>query len=70
MEVFVAIDKETGKVVSGARGHSVFDSSETLRKSIGGDRWKQREAREKGCKVKDLYFVYKFKLNLMEGEIL
>jgi hypothetical protein len=67
IKAYIAISKADGGIMSGARGHTVFDNPETLRKSIGADYWKQRLAREKGCKVKDLYDVYEFELNIEQG---
>jgi hypothetical protein len=66
-KAYIAVNKETGKVMSGARGHSVFDDVGTLRKSIGADWVTQRDARFKGVKPKDLYFVLEYELNLSEG---
>ena len=69
MKVFIAISKDNGKIVSGARGHKVFDDISTLRKSIGADSSRQMQARKRGCKVRDLYDVYEYDLEIGMGRV-
>lgn len=68
MRVYVAITG-TGKVVRGAKGQSVFNSIETLRRSVGASRSMQHEADNMGCRVRDLYDVYEYSLALGKGEV-
>jgi hypothetical protein len=69
IKVYIAMNKETGKVMTGARGQVAFGDAGSLRKSIGADWTVQRDARFKGCKPKDLYDVLEYELNLSEGVV-
>lgn len=58
MKLYFAISKETGELITGARGQGAFTNARNLRRSLGQDFFLQREAREKGVRVMDLYDVH------------
>lgn len=54
--IYVAINKETGGIMKGAKGQAAFDNRSTLGRSIGQNY--KYEASRKGIAVKDMYSVH------------
>lgn len=57
-KIYIAVSKETGEVMSGARGQHAYGSVASLTKSVGQDYWTRKKANEKGIRPRDLYDIY------------
>jgi hypothetical protein len=58
--LYVAINKQTGKVMTGAKAQAAFLDKGTLGRSVG--QAYQYAARKEGVKVKDLYEIHEIDL--------
>lgn len=58
VKIYIAISKETGQVMSGAKGQYAYGSVASLSKSIGQDWWSRKKAKEQGVRPRDLYNVW------------
>jgi hypothetical protein len=56
--LYVAINKQTGKVMTGAKAQAAFLDKGTLGRSVG----QAYKYQAKGVKVKDLYYIHEIDL--------
>lgn len=54
---YVAIHKETGDILRGAKGQVVMESEQSLARSIGQNESVKYEAQQKGAKPRELYTI-------------
>jgi hypothetical protein len=57
-KIYVAISKDTGAVMTGAKGQHAFSHAGSLNSSMSQQFWNKQEAKNKGVKVRDLYDVF------------
>lgn len=63
MKVYIAYRKGDGKPLSGARGQIVFEDIGSLNKSMAGQYWYKKEAKDKGFdRVRDMYEITEYQL--------
>lgn len=60
--MYVAICKETGRIMSGAKGQHAFGDPSTLAKSIG--QAYSYTAQKSGIKPKDMYYIVRLHVNV------